>query len=176
MSVKFSAFQYYDSEKARQYLNGVHSVLHCHHYTALFSQLADDAKLLNGPKLLADAAEEMAHDVLKDFFEYNKVENVNDRKTLVESHFSYVGLGKLKIELENESGSAVMESSHVDESWIKKWGNREQPVNYIGQGFLAGAFSAIFSEEINSFQVEEIESIVSGAERSTFKIIKKIEE
>ena len=29
----------------------------------------------------------------------------------------------------------------VDQGWIKKWGQRDKPVNYIGQGFIAAALN-----------------------------------
>ena len=41
--VEFEIDHRFDPVKNRHYLNGFCSVLHCHHYATLYTQLADDA-------------------------------------------------------------------------------------------------------------------------------------
>ena len=171
MSVTFKAEQTFDSQKARQYINNEVIVYHCHHYATLLSQLADDAKLINGPKLLAEASEEIFYDILARYFKENKIETLEDRISIVEQYGTFVGLGQLKLNLSQNSAEVFF--SHVDEGWIKKWSKRDDPVNFIGQGYLAAAFSAINNADIGKFSVEEIQSIVSGSETSKFKISMK---
>lgn len=171
MSVIFEAKQVFNPQKARQYINGEAIVYHCHHYATLFSQLADDAKLINGDKLLAEAAEASFYDVLTKYFKDNKIETLEDKVCIAEQYYSFVGLGELKLDI-NQS-SAEMLHSHVDEGWIKKWSKRDEPVNFIGQGYIAAVFSAVNGTDIGAFNVEETQSIVSGCETSKFKVIKK---
>ena len=170
MLMEFKANQRLDTERMRHYLNDELSVLHCHHYTALLTQLADDARLLNGPQLLAEASEESFYPILVKYFNDNDVETLEDRVSIVEQYFSFVGLGQLKITVDEDGGSAEMMYSHVDEGWRKKWSNRDRPVNFVGQGFLAAAFSAITDNDPGSFKVDETASIVLGAEKSRFNI------
>jgi hypothetical protein len=65
---RFVAERRFDSKRMRHYINNELSVLHCHHYASLFSQLADDAKLLHGDKLLKQASEESFYPVLVDYY------------------------------------------------------------------------------------------------------------
>jgi hypothetical protein len=42
----------FDPIRNRHYMNGVCTVLHCHHYATLYTQLADDAEQFAGVRLL----------------------------------------------------------------------------------------------------------------------------
>lgn len=171
MSIEFKTTQNFDPERCRQSINNETSVFHCHHYTSLFTQLADDAKLLKGPEHLASAAEESMGDVLKKYYKDAAVEAKEDRISIAQQYFAFVGLGNLTIKsLTGSGGSAEMTASHVDEGWLKKWSKKDSAVNYIGQGFIAGAFSAITDNSYSKFKVTETQSIVSGADKSVFDI------
>jgi len=173
MSVEFKATQIFDDERMRHYLNGELSVMHCHHYSTLFSQLADDAEMFNGPTLLAEAAEESFYPILNKYFEENDIDSLEDRTSIAEQYYGFVGLGQVKITPRDQGGSAQMQHSHVDEGWKKKWGTRNDAVNFIGQGYLAAALSAINSDGCGTYKVQETQSIVSGADTSEFTITRK---
>jgi len=169
---RFIAERKFDSKRMRHYLNGIQTVLHCHHYASLYSQLADDAKLLHGDKLLQQAAEETFYSVLTDYYAKNNLRDVVDKTSVAEDYFRFVGMGEVCINVQGNGGTAEMPHSHVDEGWIKKWDRREHPVNFIGQGFLAAAFAAITGNKSGTFSVTETQSIVSGATTSKFEINK----
>lgn len=173
MAKEFIANQVFDFTKMRHYTNDECSVFHCHHYSSLFTQLADDSKMFKGDKQLFDASEEVFYRVLRKYFKDNSISPAEDRKSIAEQYLCFIGLGKVEIKIKGDGGSAEMVHSHVDEGWIKKWSKRDQPVNYIGQGFLAAAFASITDKDVGSYSVEETQSIVSGATSSKF-VIKKI--
>ncbi|MBK8013038.1 MAG: hypothetical protein IPK13_16995 [Deltaproteobacteria bacterium] len=170
MTVEFKATQHFQPEKARQYINDASSVFHCHHYATLITQLADDAKSFRGPELLAQAAEEFAFRELSKYFEKNGITEPRERIEVAESYCGFVGLGSIRLELHGAGGAAEMRHSHVDEGWVKKWGKRDNPVNYIGQGFIAGACEAVTNAKLGSFAVREEQSIVCGQPASKFTI------
>ena len=173
MQQEFSAQQTFDAEKARQLINGTGTVFHCHHYSTLFTQLADDAKEFKGAQLLAEAAEDFAYRELTAYFEAKNVKGDAERVATAESYFGFIGLGVVKVSFDGKGGSAEMKHSHVDEGWIKKWGKRDRSVNFIGRGFLAGACAAVSNSKPGSFSVEETQSIVSGSPSSKFVISAK---
>jgi hypothetical protein len=173
MGKEFTVKQEFDSNKMRHYLNGELTVMHCHHYATLFTQLADDAKLLKGPALLAEAAEESMHPVLVKYFKDNNIDSVYDRAGICEQYYCFIGLGEVKLDITGDTGSAEMAHSHVDEGWLKKWDKRKDPINFMGKGFLAAAFSAINNAPTGTYTVEETQSIVCGADSSKFTIKKK---
>lgn len=161
----------FDPEKCRQYLNDELTVFHCHHYTTLFSQLADDAKIFKGSKLLRNAASESMFSPMQKYCSQNSITSVEDKVSIAEQYFSHVGLGSLKINI--EANTAIMSSAHVDDGWLKKWGKRDKPVNFIGQGFIAAAFALAKGDVPDAYEVSETQSIVSGADTSNFTITKK---
>ncbi|MBN1435694.1 MAG: hypothetical protein JW936_01345 [Sedimentisphaerales bacterium] len=173
MSIELQTKQVFDSERMRHYLNGELSVLHCHHYSTLFTQLADDAQLLKGAKLLHEASAESFYPVLTKYYRENNVTSTEEKVAIAEQYYGFVGLGQVQLTLSDNGATAEMQHSHVDEGWIKKWGNREEPVNYIGQGFLAAAVAAINGNSTGSYSVKETQSIVAGAQTSQFTITKK---
>lgn len=171
MSVQFKPEYHYDTNEKRQYLNGKAIVFHCHHYICLFTQLADDAKLFNGEQLLRETAEETFYQLLTDYAAHNcDVKTTDDRRSIAEQYFAFVGLGALTLSITESGGSASMPYSHVDEGWIKKWGTREQAVNFVGQGYIAAACAFINNLPCASYQAQETQSKVAGAAGSTFAI------
>ena len=163
----------FDPKSCRHYDNSVPSVLHCHHYASLYCQLADDAEQFNGRQLLRRASELAFLPVLKKYFAEHQVADCGERVALAEEYWKSMGFGTLKFDWVGELSSAAhMDHSHVDEGWIKKWGTREKPVNFIGQGYLSAAMAAIYDLPAGSYTVYETESIVSGAAASRFSLVR----
>jgi hypothetical protein len=164
---------HFERHRARHVVNGATAVLHCHNYAILYCQIADDAEIVNGRELLARAAEYAFLSLLRDYFATHAVTAVDERVALAEEYWSVCGMGTLKFDcLGQMSATAVMAHSHVDEGWVAKWGRRDRPVNFIGQGYLAAALAAIYDRPAGSFAVRETESIVAGAPESRFAIVR----
>ena len=163
----------FDPERCRHADNGLQTVLHCHHYASLYCQLADDAEQFNGRDLLKRASEMAFWEVLEKYFRDNHVNELDERIALVEEYWSFSGFGTLKFDHVGElSAAAHMDHSHVDEGWIKKWGQRDKPVNFIGQGYVAAAMAAVHDLPVGSYTVYETQSIVSGADSSRFSLVR----
>lgn len=162
----------FDPKTCRHYLNDTMHVLHCHHYATLYSQLADDCSILDAKKLLAECAEDSFYGVLMAYYEDHGITDIVDRIAVAEQYFAAAGLGKMEVVCAGPDGGDVeLIHSHVDEGWIRKWGQREDPVNFIGQGYVAALFCAAFGKPVRSFAVTEVASIVAGAERSAFQVV-----
>ena len=162
----------FDAKACRHYLNNNMHVLHCHHYATLYCQLADDCSILDAKKLLADCAEDAIYDVLSGYFAANGIDGVVDRIAIAEQYFSAAGMGRMVVVCAGPDGGDVeFVHSHVDEGWIKKWGQRDEAVNFIGLGFVAAVFAAAFGRPVRSYAVTEVQSIVAGAERSVFQVV-----
>jgi hypothetical protein len=174
IKTKLNVKHTFDPIKSRHYLNSVFSVFHCHHYSTLYTQLAEDAEFLDGKRILFDVAEENFYKVLNNYFDDNDIKSVEDKIIIAEQYWAFVGMGKLKIMGVGEAcGLAEMTNSHVDEGWIKKWGKNKKPINHITRGFLAAVWSLLNDDLIKTFDVHEVQSIVTGAEKSIFQIVKK---
>lgn len=164
----------FDPIRDRHYLNNVMSVFHCHHYTTLYTQLAEDADFIDGKKILFDVAEENFYKVLKAYYEENCIKNIEDQIKIAEDYWAFVGMGNVKITaFGNAIGFAEMSHSHLDSGWIKKWGKSTKPINHITRGFLAAVWSLVNDELLKTYDVTEVDSIAMGSEKSTFQIVKK---
>ncbi len=164
----------FDPVRTRHYMNGVLSVLHCHHFMTLYCQLADDAEIVDGKKLLFDSAEEAFYPIFTDYFAQYDLTALPDRVAIAEQYYSAIGMGLLSITgMGQSSGAVELSRSHTDEGWKQKWGERDKPVNFATCGFIAAFFAAAFDQPMGTYEVEEVQSIVSGAEKSVFRVVHK---
>lgn len=161
----------FDARAKRHFLNGVQSVYHCHHYTALYTQLAIDA---GETTLLSATAEECFYDILVQYYTKNEIKDYQSRADIACQYYSAIGMGLLELEhIGDNSGVFVSKKSHLEEGWIKKWSNYDKPVNYIGCGYVSAMMSAILDKPLGTFVTSETESIVKGSEKTVFNTHKK---
>ncbi|MDQ1352351.1 MAG: hypothetical protein QG657_2657 [Acidobacteriota bacterium] len=162
----------FDPKRKRHYLNDVLTVLHCHHYATLFTQLAIDAKeLVEGTHILKETVEDVVFNVLSGYYKRNGITDPQERLALASQMFSTIGMGKMAVVSADVNGGEVdMPHPYVDEGWLKKWGKHKEPVNFIGSGYLCGMFSAVFDKPTRTYKATETQSKVMGAEKSHFKV------
>ena len=109
-----------------------------------------------------------------EYFEDHNIDILEDRVEIASKLFPAMGLGTLEVKCIGDfSGEVVLSRSHVDEGWKHKWGEYDKPVNFIGAGFISALFCAVLEMSEGSFKVTEIESIVMGADKSLFNVVKK---
>ncbi len=163
---------HFDPQSKRHYVNGTLSVLHCHHYSSLYSQLALDA---NETDLLKDSARESFKETLCRYFAtYDVPDNLQGKIALCCQYYAILGLGKMKvIFLGDNSGEVELLHSHIDNGWLKKWGIYDKPVNYISGGFIEAMFELVLDLADGSFNAVETKSIVMGDETSQFTVTRR---
>ncbi|MFP4499108.1 MAG: hypothetical protein ACLFQV_12940 [Vulcanimicrobiota bacterium] len=162
----------FDPKSTRHYINGHQMVLHCHHYLTLYTQLAMDCDFFDAKSLLAECMEETTLNILKQYYNDNKITALEDKIKIAELHYAAFGLGKIYFETVGDfSGQVKLTRSHIDEGWLKKWGEHGEPVNYVTAGFIAAAFSAFFDRPARSFKINETVSMVTGGKSSVFQIV-----
>jgi predicted hydrocarbon binding protein len=162
----------FDSSKKRHYLNNILTVMHCHHYATLFTQLALDAReLVDGTQILRESAEDVFFGVLSDYYSNNGISDSKERMDIAAQLFLAMGMGRMDILSGDESGGEVaMPFSYVDDGWLKKWGQNKEPVNFIGAGYLSAMFAAVYGKPVRTYKTIETQSRVMGAEKSKFKV------
>lgn len=162
----------FDHASKRHYINGYQAVLHCHHFTTLYTQLALDAGKTD---LLKDCARESISEVLELYFAENPhIQTINDKVDIACQYFALMGLGAMKVNFIGKySGKVELFQSHIDSGWIKKWGIYDKPVNYIAAGFIEAMFETVLNLPARSFTAIETQSIVTGNETSEFKITRR---
>lgn len=171
---KLETIHKFDSQKCRHYVEESNYVLHCHHYSALITQLAMDSDdLWNGTRLLKESSEDSFKGFFDSYFSSMNDASVQEKVSIGEQYYSFCGLGNMKIQCAGEnSGEVILETSHIDQGWIKKWGETNKAVNFITCGFISAWFSSVFGQG-REYDVREEESIVRGSKQSRFVIYKK---
>ena len=113
----------FDADRKRHYMNNVLTVLHCHHYATLFTQLALDAReLVDGTQILKDSVEDVFFEVLSDYYKKNGITGSKERLEAASQMFTAIGMGKMAIISGDASGGQIdMPQAYVDESCLKKW-------------------------------------------------------
>ena len=93
-----------------------------------------------------------------------------DRVAIAEQYWKTVGMGLIHFTgIGKYSGTAEMEYSHIDEGWLKNWGSRSEPVNFITSGFVAAVIALANNKPSKSFAVQETRSLVRGDDKSLFE-------
>ena len=143
----------FNNKSCRHSVNNDIYVLHCHHYTSLFTQLAIDSnEMFGGIKVLTESAEDSFNQFFNKYFIERPNLTLIEKISVAEQYYSFAGLGKMIIKsLGENSGEIVLESSHVDEGWIKKWGQYDKPINFITCGFISALFSSVFNKKTRTY-------------------------
>jgi hypothetical protein len=171
MPRKLNVVHRFDPVSKRHYLNQWNAVLHCHHYSTLFTDLAVCTRSFGGIEKLVEAGDKVFGMLLKDYFAKEGVSTLDDKVAIAEQYWRVMGMGMIKIFTSDKtSGTATMEYSHLDEGWLKKFGHWNSPVNFFTQGFLAGFFGAAYGLPFGSYEVAETQSLVRGDDISRFDI------
>lgn len=160
----------FDPETYRHQLNGHEAVLHCHHYMTLTTKLAEDFADLGAVKVLRESAEDSIRPMLDDYFANEGVSSPEDRLQVGAAYFSVMGLGKMEVTGSADGGEVTLSHSHVDDGWLKKWGQHDKPINHFTCGFVAAMFAAAFDKPARSFEVTESASKVMGAAASQLAV------
>ena len=79
-TTEFEIDHRFDPVANRHYLNGVCSVLLCHHYATLYTQLALDATDFEGVRHLVETSEDVFYDVLRQYFDDKGISEVEEKK------------------------------------------------------------------------------------------------
>ncbi len=158
----------FDEKNYRHFLNGHPVVMHSHHYLALLTKLAEDMDDIGGPQILADTVESSMLTIFEDYFQKNNITSPEEKESICTEYFSAYGLGKITINLDGDGGTAYLVRSHIDEGWLKKWGEHSKPINHFTRGYVAATFSAIFNRPQKSFSVTEAASMVTGENQGVF--------
>ena len=173
-TTEFEVDHRFDPVKNRHFLNGVCSVLHCHHYATLYTQLALDATDFEGVRHLSETSEDSFYDVLDQYFSQKGIATVEDKVEIAQQYWKAVGMGLIRFTgIGRYEILAEMDYSHIDEGWLKKWGSNDKPVNYITVGFVAAVAALLNEKPPRSFTARETQSLVCGDEKSKFKAVVK---
>ena len=77
--IEFEIDHKFDPIRDRHYMNGDCTVVHCHHYATLYTQLALDATDFEGVRHLIGNSEEIFYDVLNKYYKEKNIVDITQR-------------------------------------------------------------------------------------------------
>jgi predicted hydrocarbon binding protein len=98
----------------------------------------------------------------------NNLTSAPDKCNVGREYFSVFGLGKMIVSGNDKGGEVRLVRSHIDEGWVKKWGNHDKPINHFACGYIAAMFGAAFDKPLNTYAVKEAASIAVGDPENKF--------
>ena len=127
-AIEFEIDHKFDPVKNRHYLNGDCTVLHCHHYATLYTQLALDAVDFEGVRHLTETSEDVFYDVLNRYYAEKEITDIAEKVEIAQQYWQASGMGLIRFTgVGKYEVVAEMEYSHIDEGWLKKWGGSDRP-------------------------------------------------
>ena len=163
----------FDQSNYRHFMDGIPTVLHCHHYMTLTEKTAVAFDAFGGTRILAEAAEDSARPVLEAGVKKNGLADAASRFAAGEEYYGIMGMGLMKIQGDAAGGQVTLPKSHMDQGWLKKFGPSAVPVNHFTCGYIASVFAVAFDRPARSYQVTEVASIVKGDAESRFVVVAK---
>lgn len=163
----------FDDGTYRHRMNGIMSVLHCHHYLCLTTRMAIQLKSVGGIDILKSTTEDTIYPLLEQYVTDYSIKDTKDRLKVGVEYYSLMGMGKMEASLNYTGGSVKLMRSHIDQGWLKKWGRTSGNVNYFTCGYIAAMYAVAQKYPPGSFVVNEVESIVSGKNISRFNVVQK---
>jgi hypothetical protein len=160
----------FDDKTYRHFLNGHATVLHCHHYMSLTTQLAIRYADWGGPRILRECAEDSILPMLQSYIREKGVSGATERLLVGCAYYSAMGLGRMEASGGSQGGEARLTRSHVDEGWVKKFRTSTDPINHFTAGYVAAMFSAAFERPARAFRAMETHSMATGDSSTTFEI------
>jgi hypothetical protein len=106
--------------------------------------------------------------IFDDYIVKNNLTSAQDKCNVGREYFSVFGLGKMIVSGNDNGGEVRLVHSHIDEGWVKKWGNHDKPINHFACGYIAAMFGAAFDKPLNTYAVTEAASIAVGDPENKF--------
>jgi len=160
----------FDKNTYRHAYNGHIMVMHCHHYMSLLTRLAMEYADVNGPDILAEAAEDSIRPLLEESARRQSITTPEAILTLGRELYQQLGMGLMAINGTGETGEVTLVRSHVDQGWMKKWGKATTTINHFTRGFIAAIYGAAFGKSGRAYAVQETASIARGDATTTFVV------
>ena len=161
-----------ERERSRPYTGDAGTMLQAAHYALLCTRLAEDAGRFDGPRHLAEAAEDAFYRELDWLCRERDATGRAQRLAVARRYWRDAGMGSVEFDDAGEAGlTAVMPRSLVDAGWLDRWGRRATPGNHLGRGFVAAVAAICNGTPPRFFAVTEPRSLACGDEASEFRAV-----
>jgi len=161
---------HYDAPSYRRVIAGKDVILHCHHYNSRLQRTIESADLIDGKRLIVEAAEGVFGEhvglALRDG------DDEATRWAVASLLYSHLGFGRLDFSRAGE-GVVVGTASHFVEGWLAGLGRPERMVCSFAEGYIQGAVHAVTGAAVHA---REVECMARGAAACRFELVRDRQE
>jgi hypothetical protein len=162
------------AEQSLTFLAEIPYVYHCHHYNLFHDQTIDDALGEDeGARVRTAAAHNAFRDLLSGVFTKSGATTPVERLGLAQELFSWMGQGRMSLEVTASGGRARSPSLHYGYAWREKYGSRVkrvEPADAVAAGFAAAATELAFGLPSDAIAVAERKCIAARDAECEFEL------
>ncbi|HPE69622.1 MAG TPA: hypothetical protein P5560_09940 [Thermotogota bacterium] len=161
----------FDSNEGKHLIEGIHFVLHCHHYNTLIHRAIVSTPFLDGKEFIFQTVAQDFAQSLPRIVQSQKLSGKDAILSACSEFYSLLGFGKMDLSaLSATGGRAVSTSSHLASGYLAKWGKQDQPVDDFGRGFVAAAWATAFGKDVKVCKVVQTRCIAKGDSTGEFTV------
>jgi len=150
----------FDTKHSAFEVGGEAMIFHCNHYLCYLQRSILDADYIDSRPFLIGAA---ADSVYNQLLNLGKGKQTDEIKKLAEEIYKASGYGLINLDNIGENGGEVRTtSSFYSKSWLMKFGQTKQPVDYFTSGFIAAAFAVAYGLSLGDVVAAQIACMAIG--------------
>ncbi|HEX4422800.1 MAG TPA: hypothetical protein VH165_33020 [Kofleriaceae bacterium] len=162
------------AEQSLTFLAEIPYVYHCHHYNLFHDQTIDDALgEVEGARVRTVAAHNAFRELLGAIFEKAEATTPAERISLATEVFSWMGQGKISLDVTATGGRARSASLHYGYAWREKYGSRvkrAEPADAVAAGFASAATELAFGLAWDGISASEHKCLATRDAECEFKL------
>ncbi len=160
----------FDKTNNQHTIEGMHFVLHCHHYHTLIHHAITSTPLFDGQDFFVAVA---AADFIRTLETVCRAKGVTGGKVLETASYLYSELGFGQLDFSQVSaagGRAVSAHSHLGQGYLNKWGKQSHTVDDFGAAFTLAAWCVAFGKKLSDASVVQTRCLAKGDPQGEFQI------
>jgi len=153
----------YDKSQCKHFLEGIHFVLHCHHYNSLMHRAITRTPYIDGKKFIFDIASKEFYQTIKQICTKKNVSNSKAIIVVAQELYRVLGFGYLDMSsLSNNGGVIQTDSSHLATGYLTKWGTQKEPVDDFGKAYIAATWALAFNQDVKNCKINQTKCMSCG--------------
>jgi len=161
----------YDKINCKHYLEGVHFVLHCHHYNSLLHRAIARTPYIDGKKFIYETSSKEFYNTIKQICSKKGVSGGKNAINVAEELYKTLGFGDLDMSgLTQHGGKVVSYASHLATGYLTKWGRQNIPVDDFGKAYAAATWAVAFNGNVQNCNIKQTKCLSCGDSVGEFEI------
>lgn len=159
----------YDALKAKQLIEDIHFVLHCHHFNSQLHKAITATPFIDGKDFIYKVLRDDFYQTLNSIITKKNIINKKDILDFIQDFYRMSGFGLMDFShLTDSGGKVISQYSHLSLGYKLKWGIQPEPVDDFGRSYISAAWAILFDKKPSNCLVKQIKCISCGDTQNEF--------